>query len=198
MNILLALSAIAALVGAYISAIRTYKKLKLQPGSVQESIAPEATQPRLQPDLDSENPVPSHEPAKASGIVFPPMMPQAQAEIPLATSLKISEVVEPATSIEPSLFSEPQSEEHHAVPVLEEVEQLEEFEETLNQLAGKAIDPDHLMRLAVAVELGELAEKGQVNDRLISLLSTLLEDADLEVRVQAGASLAMIPNALAQ
>jgi hypothetical protein len=194
MTILLLLTAIAAILGAIVSASRTYTKLQLESAqsSVQDAIAPEANRSRLQPDLDSEQPQPAATPAnESSRIAIPPLMPQPKPEIPLATSLRISDVVEPELSIE-STSDTP----HHAQPVLEEVEQLEQLEETLNQLAARAIDPERLMRLAVAVELGELAKRGQAVDRVVALLNQLMEDADVEVRVQAGASLAMVPNAL--
>lgn len=194
MIILLFLTTIVAILGAIVSASRTYTKLKLQSvqSSVQDAIAPEANQSRLQPDIDSEQ----SQSATTSGretseIAIPPLMPQPQAEIPLATSLKISDVVEP------NAIDEFTSETvHHAQPVLEEVEQLEQLDENLNQLATRVIDPDRLVRLAVAVELGELAKRGQSVDRVVALLNQLIEDADVEVRVQAGASLAMLPNAL--
>lgn len=170
------LIAIAAILGAIVSASRTYTKLKLQPNSVQEAIAPEA--PKLQPDLDSGGAILS-------------MIPQPTPDIPLATSLRISEVIEPSLETD-----SPPEATHHSQPVLAELEQLEQVEETLNQLTSKVIDPDPFMRLAVAVELGELAKRGQAVDRVVTLLNRLIEDADLEVRVQAGASLAMLPNAL--
>lgn len=191
MTILLFLTTIAAILGAIVSASRTYTKLQLASAqsSVQDAIAPEANQSRLQPDLDSEQPQSAATPvSETSGTAIPPLMPQV--EIPLATSLKISDVVEPAALIE-STSEAP----HHTHPVLE-VEQLEQLEETLNQLTARVVDPDRLMRLAVAVELGELAKQEQAVDRVIALLNQLMEDADVEVRVQAGTALAMIPNAL--
>lgn len=193
MTILILLTTIAAILGAIVSASRTYTKLQLESAqsSVQDAIALEANQSRLQPDLDSEQPQPAATVSESSGIAIPPLMPQPQAEIPLATSLKISDVVDPELSVE-STSEAP----HHTQPVLEEVEQLEHLENTLNQLAIRVIDPDRLMRLAVAVELGELAKQGHSVDRVVALLNQLMEDADVEVRVQAGASLAMVPNAL--
>jgi hypothetical protein len=170
------LIAIAAILGAIVAASRTYTKLKLQPNSVQEAIAPEA--PKLQPDLDSE-------------IATLPMISQPKTDISLATTLKISEAVEPSLETD----SSPEA-AHHPQGVLAEIEQLEQTEDTLNHLAGRAIDADPFMRLAVAVELGELAKRGQAVDRVVALLNGLMEDTDLEVRVQAGASLAMLPNAL--
>ncbi|MCU0552651.1 MAG: sister chromatid cohesion protein PDS5 [Leptolyngbya sp. Prado105] len=184
------LSTIAAILGAIVSATRTYTKLKLQPTSVQEATAKESSQ--LQPDLDSEQSIPVEMPAyDTSDIAIVPLMPQSQAEIPLATSLKISDAISPAASIESD--SAPP---HHVRPVIEEIGHLDQVEETLNHLAGKVFDPDPLMRLAVAVELGELAKRGEAVDRVIALLNGLMKDTDLEVRVQAGTSLAMIPNAL--
>jgi hypothetical protein len=174
------LIAIAAILGAIVAASRTYTKLKLQPNSVQEAIAPEV--PKLQPDLDSET-------------ATLPMISQPKTDISLATTLKISEAIEP--SIEPTLETDSSPEAaHHPQGVLAEIEQLEQTEDTLNHLAGRAIDADPFMRLAVAVELGELAKRGQAVDRVVALLNGLMEDTDLEVRVQAGASLAMLPNAL--
>ncbi|MBE9012518.1 hypothetical protein IQ250_20165 [Pseudanabaenaceae cyanobacterium LEGE 13415] len=126
--------------------------------------------------------------AEVSTIAIPPMMPIAEVEIPLATSLKISDVVDSDLSIEPQA-----KEEHHHYSVIDEVEQLEHIDERLNRIQHQATEPDHLMRLAAAVELGELAKQGQAHDRVITLLNQLTQDADLEVRVQAGASLAMIP-----
>lgn len=192
MTILLFLTTIAAIVGALVSASRTYTKVRLQSAqnSVQDAITAEANQSRLQPDLDSEQPaaIPISD---SSGIAIPPLMPRPQAEIPLATSLRISEVIEPAAVSESSSEAA-----HHAQPVLEEVEQLGQLEITLTQLAMRAIDSDRMMRLAAAVELGELAKRGQSVDRVAALLNGLMEDVDVEIRVQAGASLAMLPNAL--
>lgn len=223
MTIALFLTIIAAIAGAISAAARTYTKLKPQPTSqyfntVQEAKSQEADQPRLQPDLDSERSKPVEVPAETpevptflpalesseavesqsdmpevatmtapSTIAIPPMMPIAEPEIPLATSLKISDVVESDLSIE----SKPET--HHHYSVIEEVEQLEHIDERLTRLQHQATDSDHLMRLAVAVELGELAKQGQSIDRVVALLNQLTQDADLEVRVQAGTSLAMVP-----
>lgn len=215
MTIALLLTVIAAIAGAISAAARTYKKLKPQSvprsfNTVQEAKSQEADQPRLQSDLDSERSEPVEVPAQApdltvasdsdpievsnqpktsesSTIAIPPMMPIAEPEIPLATSLRISDVVESDLSIE----SKPET--HHAYSVIEEVGQLEHADERLTRLQHQATDSDHLMRLAVAVELGELAKQGQSIDRVVTLLNQLVQDADLEVRVQAGASLAMIP-----
>lgn len=199
MTIAVLLTLIAAIAGAVSAAVRTAAKLKLQPvsyrsNSVQEAKSEKANQPRLQPDLDSgRSEVPELSPvessakaSEASTIAIPPMMSITEAEIPLATSLKISDVVESDLSIE----SKPQ--EHHHTSVLEEIGQLEHSEEQFSQLQQQATDSDHLMRLAVAVELGEMARQGQANDRVVALLNQLMHDADTEVRVQAGAALAMI------
>ncbi|BAU10612.1 hypothetical protein LEP3755_10980 [Leptolyngbya sp. NIES-3755] len=216
MTIALFLTVIAAIAGAISAAARTYTKLKPQAvpqsfNTVQEAKSQEAEQPRLQPDLDSERPEPVEVPsevfevsavspssesievsgqqksAESSTIAIPPMMPIAEVDIPLATSLKISDVVDSDLSIESK------SEEHHAQSVFEEIEQLEHIDEKLNRLQHQVTESDHLVRLAAAVELGELAKQGQSHDRVITLLNQLTQDADLEVRVQAGASLAMIP-----
>jgi len=196
MTITLLLILLAAIVGAISAASRTFTKLKLQPtshefDSVQEAKSQEADQTRLQPDLDSERLEPAEvspvQSSEVSTIAVPPMMPIAEPEIPLATSLKISDVVESDLSIEPK------AEEHQVYSVLDEVEQLEHTGEKLSQLEHQATNSDHLMRLAVAVELGELAKQGYEIDRVVALLNQLTQDADLEVRVQAGASLSMIP-----
>ncbi|GAP98479.1 hypothetical protein [Leptolyngbya sp. NIES-2104] len=215
MTIALFLTVIAAIAGAISAAARTYTKLKPQPQSfktVQEAKSQEADQPRLQPDLDSERsepveaPVQSPEvsmgspvseqesieashPQKASEvstIAVPPMMPIAEPEISLATSLRISDVVDS------DLLIESKPEAHHAYSVIDEVGQLDHFDDRLRQLQHQATDSDHLVRLSVAVELGELAKQGQAIDQVVALLNQLTQDADLEVRVQAGTALAMV------
>lgn len=218
MTIALFLIFVAAIAGAISAAARTYTKLKPQqtnhyPNTVQEAKSEEADQPKLQPDLDSERSDPAEAPIQAntpeiptppnsgqtelsegsqptpsegSVIAIAPMLPITEPEIPLATSLKISDVVDSDLSIE----SKP--EEHHAYSVLNEVGQLEHIDEKLSQLEHQATNSDHLMRMAAAVELGELAKQGQEIDRVVALLNQLTQDADLEVRVQAGTSLAMV------
>lgn len=218
MTIALFLTVIAAIAGAISAAARTYTKLKPQSvpqfsNTVQEAKSQGADQPRLQPDLDSERSepveIPSEVPeismgssmsepmesievssqqksAEVSMIAIPPMMPIAEADIPLATSFKISDVVDSDLSIASK------SEEHHAPSVFEEIEQLEHIDEKLNRLQHQVTESDHFVRLAAVVELGELAKQGQANDRVITLLNQLTQDADVEVRVQAGTSLAMI------
>ncbi len=209
----------AAIAGAISAAARTYTKLKPQqtnqyPNTVQEAKSQAADQPRLQPDLDSERAEPAEVSVQAntpeistpqsseqtelsevsqpkasegSTIAIAPMMPISEPDIPLATSLRISDVVDSDLSIE----SKP--EEHHAYSVLDEVGQLEHIDEKLSQLEHQATNSDHFMRMAAAVELGELAKQGQEIDRVVALLNELTQDADLEVRVQAGTSLAMVP-----
>lgn len=216
MTIALFLTVIAAIAGAISAAARTYTKLKPQvvpsyPKTVQEAKSLEAEQPRLQPDLDSERPElvevssevtsaialpqeasesmeasvqPKH--FESSTIAIPPMMPIAESEISLATSLRISDVVDSDLAVEAK------SEEPHHYSVIEEVDQLNRIDQKLDQLQHQATDSDHLMRLAAAVELGDLVKQGQVNDRVIALLNQLTQDADSEVCVQAGSSLAMI------
>ncbi|MER3477818.1 MAG: hypothetical protein C4287_16705 [Leptolyngbya sp. ERB_1_2] len=183
------------------SASRAVTKLKLQStsrefDSVQEAKSQEADQTRLQPDLDSERSEPVEvspvQSSEDSTIAVPPMMPIAEPEIPLATSLRISDVVEPP-EVEMHLSNEPKSEAHHAQSVMEEVGQLDQIENTIEQLTQQITDSDPLVRLAAVVELGDLAKQGQAIDRVVALLNQLTQDADLEVRVQAGASIAMIP-----
>lgn len=202
MTIALFLTFIAAIVGALSAASRTITKLKPQPNpypnTVQEAKSKEAEQPRLQPDLDSEQSEPVEVPPvsvqsksfEASTIAIAPMMPLPESEITLATSLRISDVVEPP-EVEMHLSNATTPEEHHAYSVMEEVGQIDQIEEKLNQLAHQATDSNHLVRLAAAVELGEIAKQGHEIDRVVALLDQLTHDADLEVRSQAGASLAM-------
>ncbi|MEP0919055.1 HEAT repeat domain-containing protein [Leptolyngbya sp. DQ-M1] len=203
MTIALLLTIIAAIAGALSAAARTATKLKsqmtsYQPNTVQEAKFEQANQTKLQPDLDSERPEPVEAPefseseasaqgSEASTIAIPSMMPIAEPDISLATSLRISDVVESDLSIE----SKPQ--EHHHTSVLEEIGQLDHSEEQFSQLQQQATDSDHLVRLTVAVELGEMAKQGQASDRVVALLNQLMQDADMEVRVQAGTALAMIP-----
>lgn len=207
MTIALLLTVIAAIAGAISAAARTYTKLKPQAqpfDTVQEAKSQEAEQPRLQPDLDSEQPESVKSPTssvseqesveaphprpipESSTIAIPPMMPIAEADISLATSLRISDVVDSDLSIE----SKPEA--HHAYSVIDEVGQLDHFDERLHQLQHQATDSHHLVRLSVAVELGELAKQGQAIDQVVTLLNQLTQDADLEVRVQAGTALAMV------
>jgi hypothetical protein len=159
-----------------------------EPVEVQSGASEVATMtaPPVAEPSDSIESIQSHS-SEASTIAIPPMMPITEADIPLATSLRISDVVDSDLSIE----SKPETRHHYSV--IDEVGQLEHFDERLNQLQNQATDSDHLMRLAVAVELGELAKQGQSIDRVVALLNQLTQDADLEVRVQAGTSLAMVP-----
>lgn len=205
MTIALFLTLIAAIVGAISAASRTYTKLKPQanhyPDTVQEAKSEKADQTRLQPDLDSEQSEPVEvpdispvrsKPSEASTIAVAPMMPLPETDISLATSLRISDVVEPP-EVEMHLSNEPKPEAHHAQSVVEEVGQLDQIENTVEQLTQQVTDSDHLVRLAAVVELGDLAKQGQAIDRVVALLNQLAHDANLEVRSQAGASLAMIP-----
>ncbi|MBD1845562.1 HEAT repeat domain-containing protein [Cyanobacteria bacterium FACHB-63] len=203
MTIALLLTIVAAIAGALSAAARTATKLKSQPTSyqsntVQEAKFEQADQTRLQPDLDSERPEPieasksseseaSAQGSEASTIAIASMMPTTETDISLATSLRISDVVESDLSIE----SKPH--EHNHTSVLEEIGQLDHSEEQFSQLQQQATDPDHLVRLTVAVELGEMARQGQASDRVVALLNQLMQDADIEVRMQAGAALAMVP-----
>ncbi len=168
-------------------------------------IESKAAKPQLQPDLDSTQPAtavsseapeapvsqPSTEEAShSSGIAFAPFAPQPEADIPLATSLTVSEVVHPSET-EPQIDlgitqHAPAHESHHA-SVVEEVTHLEHDGEKLEQLAQQANHSDGNVRIVVAAELGEFAAQG--NERAIAILNQLSQDVDPQVRVQAAASL---------
>lgn len=166
--------------------------------TVREIESEAAAKPRLQPDLDSvesatavSNATPEETP-HSSGIAFAPFAPQPEADIPLATSLTVSEVVHPSET-EPQIdlgIAHPapaqEAHEHHA-SVVEELSHLEHDSEKLDQLAQQAQHPDGNVRIVVAAELGEFAAQG--NDRAIAVLNQLSQDVDPQVRVQAAASL---------
>lgn len=139
-----------------------------------------------------------------------------QPQIPLATSLTVSEVIDPAAS--PVAVEAPEGQEergdiliseamapgepravanaHHALNLLEEMDQLEEsnHSEKLEHLSQYLNDPDSLKRLASVVALNQLAHESQGQNRLetVSLLNRFTSDADPQVRLQAATALSQI------
>lgn len=168
---------------------------------VQDVIAKSAEQPQLQPDIDfAQIPSTVSEPASETPIdirVVPPFVPQPELDVPLATSLKVSDVVHPS-EVQPEIdlsshqISTQSNHEAHS-SVVEEVAQLEHETDAIDRLAQQAQDPDGTMRVAVAATLGELAVQGRNREQIIALLNQLSQDADPQVRVQAIASMGMIP-----
>ncbi|MBW4419111.1 MAG: HEAT repeat domain-containing protein [Myxacorys californica WJT36-NPBG1] len=123
-------------------------------------------------------------------------------DIPLATSLTISEVVDPVNPEKitiPDLYpgypleSEQQAQPHHTPDVLQEINQLDHQskKDQIAHLAQYVQHPDSVLRVVIASTLGGLLPDTQGDDRqaAIALLTRLSQDADSQVRVQAAASL---------
>ncbi|MBW4538935.1 MAG: HEAT repeat domain-containing protein [Myxacorys chilensis ATA2-1-KO14] len=123
-------------------------------------------------------------------------------DIPLATSLTLSEVVDPVSPKKiaiPDLYPdyplefEQQAHSHHAPDVLQEITQLDHQskKDQIAHLAEYVQHPDSVLRVAIASTLGGLLSNTQGDDRqaAIALLTRLSQDADSHVRVQAAASL---------
>ncbi|MGI0484039.1 hypothetical protein ACN4EK_01310 [Pantanalinema rosaneae CENA516] len=128
-----------------------------------------------------------------------------ELEVTLATSLPLSEVVNPAETTMPSVAmnnlvaGEPAASEepsHSPQDVLAEIAQLDQAEsmESLDQLTQYLDHPDSVMRSALASVLGELAIKrqGQHLDQIITMLNTLATDTNLQVKTKAMAALGRI------
>ncbi|MBL1175194.1 HEAT repeat domain-containing protein [Pantanalinema sp. GBBB05] len=131
----------------------------------------------------------------------------AVADLPLATSIPLSEVVNPlATTTTPVEITpiveapntEPISEElvHPSLSVLAEIAQLDQAKpiEAMEQLVQYLDHPDSVMRAALASVLGELAinRQGQNIDQIMTMLNTLTTDANLQVKTEAMAALGRI------
>lgn len=132
----------------------------------------------------------------------------AVADLPIATSIPLSEVVNPLDTVKPpvevnlvdahdSLESASQDQLHSShSTVLAEIAQLDQAESatTMGQLGQYLEHPDSIMRAALASVLGELAIKrqGQNIDQIMTMLNTLTTDTNLQVKTEAMAALGRI------
>lgn len=130
----------------------------------------------------------------------------AVADLPLATSIPLSEVVNPLATTAPVEITplvdapntEPISEElaHSSLSVLAEIAQLDHVQpiEAMEQLVQYLDHPDSVMRTALASVLGELAinRQGQNIDQIMTMLNALTTDANLQVKTEAMAALGRI------
>ena len=209
MIVALVLLTIVALVAAIGAIYRVRDKYKIQRAFNVQDVTT-ADKPQLQPDIDSEQPIstveePTEEPTEESivspeapnvSLIVPPFATSPEIEIPLASSIGVTDVLQPQTIESPHLDLDqsdiPQRENHVSPSVLEEVAQLESADEIMDRLTRQATDSDSSVRVAVAAALGEIAIRGQ-RDRAISLLTQLSQDVDPIVRTQAATSLGNIP-----
>lgn len=129
---------------------------------------------------------------------------QPPINVPLATSVSISELVQSETtqssdaSVVPELATEglARGEASETHPVLEEISQLGRSQQ-LHQVAHLAryvYHADSVVRVAVAFALGELAatRQGKGVEAIVPILSKLAQDANPQVRLQAVAALGSI------
>jgi len=179
--------------------------------SVRDAELSEAGRPITQPDRDLEQPSVSHTQAAETtpATALSPVLPEPIAEVLLAVSLPVSELVQPHNvEIAPDLtfvdqsgtasvatFEAHSEENHHWHEVLEELAELGQSESSgIDRLNQYVHHPDSVVRAAVAFTLGEIATKRQGQDReiSISLLSELSQDENPQVRLQAASALGTI------
>ncbi len=179
--------------------------------SVLDAELSKASRSITQPDRDLEQPSVSHTQAAETppAATVSPVLLEPIAEVPLAVSLPVSELVQPHNAeVEPDLTfvdqsgaasiatSEAHSEEnHHRHEVLEEIAELGQSESSgIDRLTQYVYHSDSVVRAAVAFALGEIAMKRQGQDRetSISLLSELSQDENPQVRLQAASALGTI------
>jgi hypothetical protein len=131
-------------------------------------------------------------------------------DVPLATSITVSEIVNPTESLSevltnlktenlpeidlPDVVSE--HEHHHHADIFEEIERLEHGDQhqQLERLAQYVNEHDSVKRVAAASAVGAIARQVQgVNrEQAIQLLNEFAHDVDPQVRVQAAACLGEI------
>jgi hypothetical protein len=157
------------------------------------------------PRLESETPTPP--------VQISPILPRPETEVPLAASLSVSELVQSDAAGASEVSGGTQSGEsdsisdaiapskaqplnnHEPYDVLEEIAQLGRGEiQQIDRLAHYINHPDSDVRVAVAFALGELAasRQGKGMEEAVPLLSSLSEDANLKVRLQAVIALGKI------
>lgn len=170
--------------------------------SVREAEALEAVKSVSQPDRDSTQTLTGHSGLNLVETSVIGAVPEGEAL--LATSLPVSEVVQPeadgvahpvgmteAETVHPASAA-PQA----AHTLLEEISQLGRSGgvEQIEQLAQHLHHPDTVVRVAIAFALGELAERqqGQNLAAIVPLLNELSQDADSQVKLQALAAMGRV------
>jgi hypothetical protein len=182
--------------------------------SVRDAEPKNAVQSITEPDRDLEQesaPLLNSGPSTPS-VQISPILPQSETEVPLAASLTVSELVQPSPvgaseasegiqategdSAPPIAPAKSQPlDNHEPYDVLEEIAQLGRGEtQQIDRLARYIDHPDSDVRVAVAFALGELAasRQGKGVEEAVPLLSSLSEDANLKVRLQAVIALGKI------
>jgi hypothetical protein len=212
MNIILIILSFLAILAAFESALRARDKLVFNYTQRSASRMPSLDEPErlsssvkqsLEPDQDSIAEILVSNPS-GSESAFDSV---SSDSVPLATSLTVSELLSSGEGenakvqnlhADDPLETGERTLAHSTSSVLEEITRLEQAEskERIAQLAQFIDHPDTALRVAIAATLGELAAKTQGDDRqaLITLLNHLTQDVDMQVRVQAAASLGAMPH----
>ncbi len=199
---LLALLAIAAAIGAasrvqrQLAAAATQTKPgqiseKALVGSLQERQFPEAQQPQMESDRDRDQ---VFTPSSSASEAKEPIVDTSKLliEVPLATSLTVTEVLHPA-EVEVSLqfgraLEEPSETVAH-VNLLNELDELDHSDHhgQIAHLSRYVEHSDGVMRAAAAFALGELLAKSDrfEVEEISALLHQFSQDANPQVRLQA-------------
>lgn len=175
--------------------------------AVDDVDVPEADMAQRSPDrsLTADISTPLHRPELPAELDAA-LTANAAADLPLATAVPLSEVVNPADTTPPIEIdlgtahhstvapSEHQVDSPHHV--LTEIAQLDQeaLPDPMAQLGQYLDHPDSLMRSALASVLGEMAIKRQGHnvEQILTALNTLTTDANLQVRTEAMAALGRI------
>lgn len=198
---------IVAMLAAIEAALRVrdqYHSFVTSPAEESEAL----DRPYLEEDIDSEHPLPTPEPASSMQEDALQEILAAEVELPLAASIMVSDLerqgnqlagpqirmqVENLPDADLPMADREQDPRPHGQDVLEEIVELEQtdHESQIQHLAALAMHEDSVRRVAAATALGDLAMQvqGSHRDTMIQLLNQLLQDADIQVRVQAAAAL---------
>lgn len=203
MNISLIILSLLAILAAIEAALKTRDKFVSKPkhpSSTETPVPPVTRKETSELDVESGSSSEGEPISNVSNIT--PNSATSEQDIPLATSLTLSEVVDPVhpkTITIPDLYpgypleAEQQSQTHHTPDVLQEITQLDhrEKKDQIAHLAQYVQHPDSVLRVAIASALGGLLPQTEGDDRhaAIALLNHLSQDVDSQVRVQAAASL---------
>jgi hypothetical protein len=206
MNIILIILSFLAILAAFESALRARDKFVFKytqrsartPSLDEPERLSSSVKQSLEPDQDSIDESLVSNPSGSEN-AFDSV---SSDSVPLATSLTVSELLSSGEGenakvqnlhADNPLETGERTLAHSTSSVLEEITRLEQAEskERIAQLVQFMDHPDTALRVAIAATLGELAAKTQGDDRqdLIALLNRLNQDVDMQVRVQAAASL---------
>lgn len=159
-------------------------------------------EPQAQPEAEERMAI-----APVLNVQPPPLPDMAAPEIPFATSLTVSELVQPVdeefdvelqrvgeelVAIAKTVNDPKALRPHHTPNLLEEMADLEGHDQQIAHLWQHLSHPDANVRLAAAAFLGELAHRTHSGEReeIITILNQCLQDSDLEVRTRAATLLA--------